>query len=173
MPTRPVVDLVDIAKSYGNIAGTCQDLAVVPLMPVWRNFFLGSEPTRGAGPFCRIDVRKMREITDAADGAYAPVGNEDLVAFAPRFSGGALGTGSVFRVAHAPPEGLGFELFCTKGSAGFDLHRASEFTISDRAPQARTNGRRQVFVGPAHPYIHNGLPVDSPCAGDGTADMFV
>ena len=40
-----------------------QDLAVVPLMPVWRNFFLGSELTTGFGPFKRLDVARMKEIT--------------------------------------------------------------------------------------------------------------
>ncbi|MFI7494430.1 ATP-binding cassette domain-containing protein [Kocuria sp. M4R2S49] len=46
-----------------GIATVYQDLAVVPLMPVWRNFFLGSELTTGFGPFKRLDVAKMKEIT--------------------------------------------------------------------------------------------------------------
>ncbi|MFE3248037.1 ATP-binding cassette domain-containing protein [Streptomyces sp. NPDC059209] len=46
-----------------GIATVYQDLAVVPLMPVWRNFFLGSEPTKGAGPFKRLDVELMRRTT--------------------------------------------------------------------------------------------------------------
>ncbi|MCX3063026.1 ATP-binding cassette domain-containing protein [Streptomyces beihaiensis] len=46
-----------------GIATVFQDLAVVPLMPVWRNFFLGSEPTKGAGPFKRLDVELMRRTT--------------------------------------------------------------------------------------------------------------
>ena len=46
-----------------GIATVYQDLAVVPLMSVWRNFFLGSEITRGVGPFRRLDVRKMKTIT--------------------------------------------------------------------------------------------------------------
>ncbi|MER7173291.1 ATP-binding cassette domain-containing protein [Streptomyces mesophilus] len=46
-----------------GIATVYQDLAVVPLMPVWRNFFLGSEPTKGAGPFKRMDVELMRRTT--------------------------------------------------------------------------------------------------------------
>jgi simple sugar transport system ATP-binding protein len=46
-----------------GIATVYQDLAVVPLMPIWRNFFLGSEPTRGFGPLKRLDVRAMRSIT--------------------------------------------------------------------------------------------------------------
>lgn len=46
-----------------GIATVYQDLAVVPLMPVWRNFFLGSEPTKGVGPFKRLDVEQMRRTT--------------------------------------------------------------------------------------------------------------
>ncbi|GAA2365991.1 ATP-binding cassette domain-containing protein [Streptomyces cuspidosporus] len=49
-----------------GIATVYQDLAVVPLMPVWRNFFLGSEPTKGRGPFKRLDVETMRTTTRAA-----------------------------------------------------------------------------------------------------------
>jgi simple sugar transport system ATP-binding protein len=48
-----------------GIATVFQDLATVPLMSIWRNFFLGSEPTMGRGPLRRIDVgaakRVMRE----------------------------------------------------------------------------------------------------------------
>ncbi|MCO5967433.1 ATP-binding cassette domain-containing protein [Actinoallomurus soli] len=46
-----------------GIATVYQDLAVVPLMPVWRNFFLGSEVRRGAGPLRRLDIRFMRDTT--------------------------------------------------------------------------------------------------------------
>lgn len=46
-----------------GIATVYQDLAVVPLMPVWRNFFLGSEPVKGKGPFTRLDVETMRATT--------------------------------------------------------------------------------------------------------------
>ncbi|MFE9259053.1 ATP-binding cassette domain-containing protein [Streptomyces sp. NPDC006879] len=49
-----------------GIATVYQDLAVVPLMPVWRNFFLGSEPVLGSGPFKRLDVRTMRRVTHSA-----------------------------------------------------------------------------------------------------------
>ncbi|MEU7242807.1 ATP-binding cassette domain-containing protein [Streptomyces sparsogenes] len=49
-----------------GIATVYQDLAVVPLMPVWRNFFLGSEPTKGRGPFRRLDVETMRTTARAA-----------------------------------------------------------------------------------------------------------
>ncbi|HEY8446535.1 MAG TPA: ATP-binding cassette domain-containing protein [Thermomicrobiales bacterium] len=46
-----------------GIATVYQDLAIVPLMSISRNFFLGSEPTRGWGPFKRFDVATADRIT--------------------------------------------------------------------------------------------------------------
>jgi simple sugar transport system ATP-binding protein len=48
------------AKERG-IATVFQDLATVPLMSIWRNFFLGSEPTKGSGPLRRVDVGFAQE----------------------------------------------------------------------------------------------------------------
>jgi simple sugar transport system ATP-binding protein len=48
-----------------GIATVYQDLAVVPLMSIWRNFFLGSEPTKGAWPFRRIDREQASSIAKA------------------------------------------------------------------------------------------------------------
>jgi simple sugar transport system ATP-binding protein len=45
-----------------GIATVFQDLATVPLMSIWRNFFLGSEPTRGVGPLRRLDVRQAQRV---------------------------------------------------------------------------------------------------------------
>ena len=38
-----------------GIATVYQDLAMIPLLSIWRNFFLGAEPCVGSGPFRRID----------------------------------------------------------------------------------------------------------------------
>jgi simple sugar transport system ATP-binding protein len=38
-----------------SIATVYQDLAMIPLLSIWRNFFLGAEPCVGTGPFRRID----------------------------------------------------------------------------------------------------------------------
>lgn len=46
-----------------GIATVYQDLAMVPLMAIWRNFFLGSEPTKGWGPLRRFDSDRARQIT--------------------------------------------------------------------------------------------------------------
>ena len=52
-----------------GIATVYQDLALVPLMSVWRNYYLGAEPVIGRGPFRRIDARAcraavLRELND-------------------------------------------------------------------------------------------------------------
>ena len=46
-----------------GIATVYQDLAVVSLMPVWRNFFLGSEVSKGVGPMKRLDIKHMKETS--------------------------------------------------------------------------------------------------------------
>ena len=46
-----------------GIATVYQDLAMIPLMGISRNFFLGSEPTTGWGPFRRFDVERADRVT--------------------------------------------------------------------------------------------------------------
>lgn len=43
-----------------GIATVHQDLALIPLMSVWRNFALGAEPTKGRGPLRRLDRDEAR-----------------------------------------------------------------------------------------------------------------
>ncbi len=45
-----------------GIATVYQDLAMVPLMSVTRNFFMGREPTVGRGPLRRFDVHSADDI---------------------------------------------------------------------------------------------------------------
>ena len=47
-----------------GIATVYQTLALVPMLPVWRNFFLGSELTLGGGLLQRLDVATMWQQTD-------------------------------------------------------------------------------------------------------------
>jgi simple sugar transport system ATP-binding protein len=39
-----------------GIATVYQDLSLIPLMPIWRNFFLGCEPEKGWGPFRHYNI---------------------------------------------------------------------------------------------------------------------
>jgi simple sugar transport system ATP-binding protein len=60
---RPVSFAAPRDALDAGIATVYQDLAMIPLMAIWRNFFLGSEPTTGWGPFRRFDRAAARETT--------------------------------------------------------------------------------------------------------------
>ena len=45
-----------------GIATVYQDLAMIPLLSIWRNFFLGAEPCVGAGPTRRLDVAYCERV---------------------------------------------------------------------------------------------------------------
>ena len=49
------------ARALG-IATVYQDLAMVPLMSIWRNFFLGAEPRTGFGPLQWLDAGEAKKI---------------------------------------------------------------------------------------------------------------
>ena len=53
-----------------GIATVYQDLALVPLMSVTRNFFMGREPQKSWGPFSIFDT-KLAEISNILSGYYA------------------------------------------------------------------------------------------------------
>lgn len=46
-----------------GIATAYQDLAMIPLMSIARNFFLGAEPTVGWGPFKRFDLETASRVS--------------------------------------------------------------------------------------------------------------
>ncbi|MEP6639030.1 MAG: ATP-binding cassette domain-containing protein [Chloroflexota bacterium] len=48
-----------------GIATVYQDLSVMPLMSISRNFFLGNEPTKGFGPFRQFDAEKAATVARA------------------------------------------------------------------------------------------------------------
>jgi predicted dehydrogenase len=102
-----------------------------------------------------------------------PVENEDICTFTTAYESGAVGTFSLSRIAHGHANTLKLDLFCENGTASFDLTRPGEFTIVDNAPATAVNGVRQVFIGPWHPYVSKGLPMDFPTVGHGQNDFFV
>ncbi|MGH8871232.1 MAG: ATP-binding cassette domain-containing protein [Acidimicrobiia bacterium] len=64
MEGKPVIFPSPREALAHGIATVYQDLALVPLMSVWRNFFLGNEPVKGAGLLRRLDVeRAKREVS--------------------------------------------------------------------------------------------------------------
>jgi simple sugar transport system ATP-binding protein len=57
-----------------GIATVFQDLATIPLMSIWRNFFIGNELRKGWGPLSRLDVKRMKEITKDLRDPNQPIG---------------------------------------------------------------------------------------------------
>jgi predicted dehydrogenase len=149
--------LVDLGEFFCGPVETVRGAVLSTLIPD-RPVPLGAAVGHAGG----VPVSDVRE----------PVENEDVVTFTATFAGGAVGTFSASRIAYGMPNALGFEVFCEGGAAAFDLERASEFTIADRTPAGPVNGYRQVLVGPAHPYITRGLPMDFPSVGHGQNDFF-
>jgi len=49
-----------------GIATVYQDLAMIPLMSISRNFFLGAEPVSEVGPFKTLDIRQADRVTREA-----------------------------------------------------------------------------------------------------------
>jgi predicted dehydrogenase len=149
--------LVDLAEFYcGPIASVRG--AVFATAVTDRPVPLGTAMGHSAG----VAVSQQRE----------PVGNEDVATFTARFASGASGTFSVSRIAYGHANGLAFDVNCERGAARFDLERAAEFTIADASGPAAANGFRQVLIGPAHPYVAGGLPMDFPSVGHGQNEFF-
>ena len=108
----------------------------------------------------------------AVSDELAPVANEDVATFTATFASGAVGTFSASRVAHSLPDGLGFELFGTSGSASWELARIAEFHLANGDVRSDLNGPRRITIGPDHPYIRGGLPMDAGGVGHGKAELF-
>ena len=62
---QPVTFDTPRAAMNAGIATVFQDLAMIPLMSVTRNFWMGREPTKGWGPFMRFDVKHANDVTMA------------------------------------------------------------------------------------------------------------
>ncbi|MET9257709.1 ATP-binding cassette domain-containing protein [Streptomyces sp. NPDC003717] len=82
-----------------GIAAVYQDLATVPLMPVWRNFFLGSELTRGPWPLRRLDIARMKRVADEELRAMGIV-LDDLEQPVGTLSGGQRQCVAIARAVH-------------------------------------------------------------------------
>ena len=95
----------------------------------------------------------------AVSDEMAPVENEDVATFTATFANGAVGTFSASRVAHSLPDGLGFELFASTGSAAWNLHRPGEFEISTAEGRAETR-RSATRDHRTRPPLHPRRPAD-------------
>jgi predicted dehydrogenase len=156
--------------ALSDIGSHLIDLAEFVCGPIQsvRGAVLSTFVTERALPLGAAVGHAAAEVSDVTE----PVENEDLVTFTATFASGATGTLSASRAAYGLANSLGFELFTSLGAATFDLARAGEFGFIDPTPPGPTQGFRQVLVGPAHPYLTGGLPMDFPGVGYGQNDLF-
>ena len=128
---------------------------------------LATEIARRPLPVGVVTGHDHAEVSDV----FEQVENDDYAGYSVQFDQG-VGQLEVSRVAAGHANSLGFEVFCENGSATFDQHRPAEIGLFLSGESAVTNGYRQVILGPGHPYLSSGLPMDAPGVGFGYNDAF-
>lgn len=88
-----------------GISTVYQDLAIEPLMSVWRNFFLGNEPTRRWGPIRRLDVTAAKRIA-SEEMAKMGIALADLERPMGTMSGGERQSLAIARAAYSGARAL-------------------------------------------------------------------
>ncbi len=102
---------------------------------------------------------------------YEAVENDDYASFSAQFENGA-GVVQVSRVAAGHPNGLALEIFGDQGAARWEQERPAEFHLMLNDGPVGARGYRRVIIGPDHPYVSGGLPMDAPGVGLGQNDGF-
>jgi simple sugar transport system ATP-binding protein len=82
-----------------GISAVYQTLALVPLLSVWRNFYLGSELMTGVGPFKRLDVKRM-QATAGEELSRMGINIPDLDQPVGTLSGGQRQVVAIARAVH-------------------------------------------------------------------------
>ncbi|GAA2810912.1 ATP-binding cassette domain-containing protein [Kribbella solani] len=82
-----------------GVSTVFQDLSMIPLMSIGRNFFLGREPMKGHGPLKRIDMRTMNDIAHA-ELARIGIQVRDVGQLVGTLSGGERQSVAIARAVH-------------------------------------------------------------------------
>jgi simple sugar transport system ATP-binding protein len=134
------------ARAAG-ISTVFQDLAMVPLMSIWRNFFLGSEPTKGWGPFRRFDVATAKALTSKELGAMG-IDVRDPDQTVGTLSGGERQSVAIARAIHFGAR----LLILDEPTSALGVKQAG--VVLRRIVQARDLGLGVIFIthNPHHAY---------------------
>lgn len=130
-----------------GIATVYQDLAMIPLMSISRNFFLGSEPKKGWGPFRRFDMAFANRV------AREEMSKMGIDIRDPSQPVGTLSGGERQSVAIARAVYFGAKvLILDEPTAALGVKQAG--TVLRYVAQARTKGIGVIFIthNPHHAY---------------------
>ena len=108
------------------------------------------------------------ELSDEAEA----VENDDVATFTAHFASGAVGTFSISRVAPGHANSMSFDVMAEHGGAKWDMDRPAEFSVVRQLREDGFDGYNQVLVGPSHPYLKGGVPMDFPGVSYGVGDLF-
>jgi predicted dehydrogenase len=140
-------------------------------------FFCGPAQTVSGGLLSTLITERPKPLGYVSGHDHAAVsdelervGNDDYAAYSAQFAD-AAGTVEVSRVAAGHANSLILEVFCENGAARFDQLRPSEIGLFLNGPP-RTNGYRQVILGPEHPYVAGGMAMDARGVGFGQNEAF-
>ena len=130
-----------------GIATVYQDLAMVPLMSVWRNFFMGSEPTKRVGPFKFID-KKQAQATAKAEMAKMGIDIRDTEQPVGTLSGGERQSVAIARAVYFGAK----VLILDEPTSALGVKQSG--TVLRYIVAARERGLGVIFIthNPAHAY---------------------
>ncbi|MFN0194045.1 MAG: ATP-binding cassette domain-containing protein [Aestuariivirga sp.] len=122
-----------------GVAAVYQDLGMIPLMSIARNFFLGREPVKGIFPFARLDKDKANRV---ARQAMADIGIDirDPTQAVGTLSGGERQSVAIARAIHFGAR----VLILDEPISALGVHQAAmvlKFTI-----EARLRGLAVIFI---------------------------
>jgi len=132
-----------------GVATVFQDLGMIPLMSISRNFFLGREPTRGIFPFRRLDKERANDV---ARKAMADIGIDvrDPTQAVGTLSGGERQSVAIARAIHFGAK----VIILDEPTSALGLHQAA--MVLKFIVEARLRGLAVIFI--SH-NIHHAYPV--------------
>ncbi|MEA3351058.1 MAG: ATP-binding cassette domain-containing protein [Chloroflexota bacterium] len=130
-----------------GIATVYQDLSLIPLMPLWRNFFLGSEPEKRFGPFKSYDV-DFAKRTVGEEMAKMGIDIRDPDQAVGTMSGGERQSVAIARAVYFGAKAL----ILDEPTASLGVKQAG--TVLRYIAQARIRGLGVIFIthNPHHAY---------------------